>query len=141
MLVQRSDNQSTDKTCNHVQIVPRDWLSLPSKALEIIMQAVPVKQRVGQCALVCRSWASAAAAVTDSIMLDRDADITDGSLQLYLASHGDSITQLHVPRLGRPARWGELTEIPCPNLKDLLLQVRLSCAATDETTVQQRLMP
>lgn len=48
------------------------------------------------------------------------------SLELWLHNHGDKLTQLHVLSASKP-----LTELPCPNLADLLLQGRSIMASPD----------
>lgn len=96
------------------------WSDLPKPPLHSILRHVPQRQRLGHtssCALVCISWAEAAAAATDSIVLEECADAI--SLQLWLQQHGSSITQLHL----HGAR-GQLLELPCPQLADLLLHGR-----------------
>lgn len=95
----------------------RTWSALPCEIMQRIMQHVPLRQRLGFgscCSLVCRSWAEAAAAATDSIVLDHCT--AADSLQLWLHNHGSKLTKLHLH-----AANGELTELPCPRLKDLLL--------------------
>ena len=94
------------------------WSDLNGPALQLMLKHVPQRHRLGHgscCALVCSSWAEAAAAATDSLVLEQCAD-TD-SLQLWLHRHGSDLTQLHVS-----AASGMLTQLPCPKLTHLLLQ-------------------
>lgn len=106
----RQDDAST--------VVP--WCCLPKLALQIVFKHVPQGLKVGRpssCALVCTSWAKAAAAATASIDLDTCAN--PDSLQLWLHNHGDNLTKLHVT-----TTHVELTSLPCPKLQDLLLCVK-----------------
>jgi len=100
------------------------WCCLPKLALQIVFKHVPQGLRVGRpssCALVCTSWAEAAAVATDSIDLDTCARADRlrlaGSLQLWLHNHGDNLTKLHVT-----ATYVELTSLPCPKLRDLCVK-------------------
>ena len=98
--------------------VPAPWSDLGRPLLQLILSKVPQRHRLGHgscCALVCSSWAEAAAAATDSIVLEQCAD-TD-SLQVWLHRHGGNVTKLHVS-----AAYGMLTQLPCPKLRHLLLQ-------------------
>jgi len=66
-------------------------------------------------ALVCTSWAAAAAAATRSIELSRCTD-TD-SLQQWLRSRGS-----HVIKVNLQGSDGVITSLPCPRLKWLVLE-------------------
>ena len=110
-------------------VVP--WSHVPAPALKLIMRDVPLRYRLGHgssCALVCSSWAQAAAAATDSIVLEDCADT--GSLQLWLQRHGHSLAKLHVR-----AASGMLTQLPCPKLTDLLLHGDSLLSAPNLTAV------
>ena len=110
---------------------PVQWSDLAGPALQLIFKHLPQRHRLGHgscCALVCSSWAAAAAAATGSIVLEQCAD-TD-SLQLWLHRHGHNLTQLHVS-----AASGMLTQLPCPKLTDLLLQGDSLLAAPDLAAV------
>ena len=107
------------------------WSDVPGSAVKRIMRHVPQRHRLGHgssCALVCSSWAQAAAAATDSIVLEGCADTE--SLQLWLRKHGHSLSKLHVR-----ADSGMLTQLPCPKLADLLLQGDSLLSAPNLTAV------
>jgi len=95
-----------------------DWSLLPKEVLRLIVEHVEQKDRVGHAkcvALVDNTFAEAAAAATDSIILEQQCtDIS--SLQLWLNNHGAGLTQLHMVSAPDPL------ELPCPKLADLLLQ-------------------
>ena len=96
---------------------PVPWSNPPVPVLQLILKHVPQRQRLGHgscCALVCSSWAEAAVAATDSLVLDKCAG--KRSLQLWLQRHGHNLTQLHIS-----TEAGEQTQLPCRNLTDLLL--------------------
>ena len=98
--------------------LPVPWADLDKWILQIILSKVPQRHRLGHgscCALVCSSWAEAAAAATDNIQLEQCAS-TD-SLQLWLHRHGRYVTNMHVS-----AASGMLTQLPCPKLTHLRLQ-------------------
>ena len=94
------------------------WADLDKWLLQLILSKVPRRHRLGRgscCALVCSSWAEAAAAATDSIGLKECAS-TD-SLQLWLHRHGRNVAKLRVS-----VAYGMLTQLPCPKLTQLQLQ-------------------
>jgi len=115
-----------------------DWTDLPKPAFIDLFRRVGIKHGAGacqaaQCALVCCSWAEAAAEVTNSVVISAPREehlggpglVTEAgrlvptdasSLQLWLKTHGSSISKLHV---GPTA--GDWLQLPCPNLQDLLL--------------------
>lgn len=89
------------------------WPDLPTAALVVIFKPLPQAQRHA-CALVCKSWAEAAAAASDSIIVGTCRNTA--SLQLWLERNGRPLQKLHVH-----AADAHLTALPCPHLKDLLL--------------------
>ena len=109
---------------------------MPRPALSNLLACVPLQQRLASCALVCSSWAEAAIAATNSIVLpepsnghvvtaDTRLPRTDvASLQEWAQQHGSRLTKLHVDLWGQDvaAAAGEWLKLPCPNLQDLLLQ-------------------
>ena len=111
-------NDPTTPVAVEAEQLPVPWADLDKWLLQLIFSKVPQRHRLGHgscCALVCSSWAEAAAAATDSIGLEQCAD-TD-SLQVWLHEHGQNVTKLHVS-----AASGVLTHLPCPKLTQLLLQ-------------------
>jgi len=91
---------------------PLDLSHTPLDVIACVLQSMSLIDRF-TCALVCKSWAAAAA--TRSIVLrDREQDLS--CLQAWLEKHGGQVEvlQLHKCR-------GTLIALPCPQLQDLLL--------------------
>ena len=89
---------------------------MPEAVLVNVLNYVDLKHR-GHCALVCRSWAKAAAAATDSITV---WSLTKArSLQLWLRKHGGGVRSISLSVTSQPV--GALTKLPCPKLQDLQL--------------------
>jgi len=83
--------------------------------LTFAFEKLDVRDRMNRIALVCTSWAAAAAAATRSIELNRCSN-TD-SLQQWLRSSGSHVIKV---KLQRPA--GNVTSLPCPRLEWLVLE-------------------
>jgi len=96
----------------------RSWSELPVSVLTFAFEKLDLRERAGtiNCiALVCTSWAAAAAAATRSTELSRCTN-TD-SLQQWLRSRGSHVSKVRL----RGAR-GLITSLPCPRLKELVLE-------------------
>ena len=92
---------------------------LPQPAIVRIMRFLDASDRVGSrssCALVCSSWAEAAAEATDSIVLQQGC-IYIASFEQWLNNHGSNLTKLHITSYVPLF----LTALPCIKLQDLLL--------------------
>jgi len=84
--------------------------------ITLILGILPLSDRCN-CALVCKAWAEAATAATDSIVLKHSKRDLSG-LQTWLEKHGNQVTVLQLHECERAA----LTALPCcAKLQDLLL--------------------
>jgi len=95
----------------------RSWSELPVSVLTFAFEKLDLQERAGtfKCiALVCTSWAAAAAAATRSIELSRCTN-TD-SLQQWLRSRGSHVIKV---KLQCPSR---IITLPCPRLEWLVLE-------------------
>lgn len=93
--------------------------SLPDEVLKLVMQHVPLADRMRSCCLVSRRLHAAATAATDAVRL-YGLDNQSRGLQ-WLSHHGQHVTKLHLisyhllmSRLAQPLR-----QLPCPNLLEL----------------------
>jgi len=96
----------------------RTWSELPVSVLTFAFEKLDLRDRAGSItcvALVCTSWATAAAAAIRSIELSRCTN-TD-SLQQWLRSRGSHIIKVKLQRSD-----GFITSLPCPRLKWLVLE-------------------
>jgi hypothetical protein len=87
---------------------------LPDDVLKIIMQHVPLRDRLTSCCLVNRRLHAAAVAAIDVMMLRGDHTINKAFT--WLASYGHHLTKLHLVAFKAP-----LLQLPCPNLQELNL--------------------
>jgi len=87
-----------------------------SDIITLVLGSIPLRERF-VCALVCKAWAEAAVAATDSIILEhRMQDLS--SLQHWLEKHGNRLEVLQLHACYKAA----LTELPCcAKLQGLLL--------------------
>jgi len=93
-----------------------DLSRVPPNIILVALQSMSLSDRFN-CALVCKAWAEAATAATRSIILrHRVQDLS--CLQAWLEEHGSQIEVLQLHECGGAA----LTALPCPQLRDLLLQ-------------------
>lgn len=97
--------------------------SSPSEAaastlvLENILRCLPQAARIGSCSLVSKQFRKAAAAVTQSVSKDLQADpAKHDSLLLWLQQHGKGLSSLQLSSPSTP-----LTALPCDNLLELEL--------------------
>jgi len=90
-------------------------LSLPPNFITMLLQSMSLSDRF-TCALVCKAWAEAATAVTNTITLKHREDLS--CLQAWLQQHGGQlkVLQLH------ECRDAALAALPCPHFQDLLLR-------------------
>lgn len=105
-----------------------DWSLLPPTALICILSHVPQWHRLGKCATVCQAWSEAATAATTNIFLEELQDPSSkpesedefndlGTFLSWLQDHGRHVTSLEI--FDSPCN---IQSLPCPNLRDLLLQ-------------------
>jgi hypothetical protein len=107
-------------------------LVLPDEVLRLVMQHVPLRERLGSCCLVSKGFRAAAVAVTRDLewnywsFRDQNDDRAD-SLMVWLDHYGQQLTRLAVNSFRQP-----LQQLPCPNLLELVLiasRVQLGPAA------------
>jgi hypothetical protein len=91
-----------------------DCEQLPTAVLVQILQLVEVRHRLNSCALVNSTWAAAAAAATDSIVVDADPGCDVNDLIDWLDQRGQQVS-----RLCLNAGWQEVYQLPCSQLRDL----------------------
>jgi len=92
----------------------RSWSELPVSLLTFAFEKLDVRERLNCVALVCTTWAAAAAAAIRSIELSSCTN-TD-SLQQWLRSRGS-----HVIKVKLQGSDGVITSLPCPKLEWLVL--------------------
>ena len=87
---------------------------LPDEVLKLVMQNVPLGDRLSSCCLVNRRLHAAAVAATDTINLWDRKDRSE--LLAWLPQYGSYVTKLKVfmPKQA-------VLQLPCPNLQDLTL--------------------
>jgi len=94
-------------------------LDVPVALLTIVLQLVPVPDRLGVCTRVCRSFHAAAVAATNSINTKstRSQAQCDDAVE-WLKRHGSGIIAFKA-RGQAPACQPSLASLPCPLLRDL----------------------
>jgi hypothetical protein len=98
--------------------------------LVLVLQRVPLHDRLARCALVSSAWASAAAAATVSIdfSINRDVvgQVLHPSMLRWLQKHGHAVTSIKaVQPYFDPSYFAAHVELPCAvltNLRSLSLQ-------------------
>lgn len=99
--------------------------SLPDEVLKLIMQHVPLQDRLGSCSLVCHKLCAAAAAATQQVVVgDRDNAISlqrAESVLGWLEHYGQHVTSLWLTRFPQPPEVQlQIRQLSCcPNLLDL----------------------
>jgi hypothetical protein len=89
--------------------------SLPDEVLKLVMQHVPVQDRLHNCALVSRRMHAAAVAATDCLEIAESRPEMDVVVMNWLSQHGQHLTRLEV------CSYPHLRQLPCPNLLELKL--------------------
>jgi hypothetical protein len=84
----------------------------------LILQHVDYKQRLSDCALVCRKLARAAAAATQSLDLVFNRPQRHDAFLGWTERHGSSLTSLH---LESSPDHTPIRQLPCAKLVELLL--------------------
>jgi len=104
-------------------------LDIPAAILVVIMQHVPLQQRLGVCTRVCHAFHTAAVAATDSISITTmSSQAQSDNVSQWLQLHGGDVTSFHAQH-GRRA---SLASLPCPALRDLNLPRAVSAARVRE---------
>lgn len=111
------------ETSNSSSTVP-DWSCLPEAALVAILQQINTQHRLARCALVNRSWRTAAKAATSSVAVDvAEADSSKAlSLQTWVAANSRSFTSLSVRSSREAAVHPDFAQMPCAKLRSLRLE-------------------
>jgi len=97
-------------------------VELPEDIWKIVLQHVPLKQRLSSCALVCQKFKAAAVAATDSIEATLFEQPAVDKFATYLQQHGSHLTSLVLTGDCRVSSiWPELEQLPCQHLQELHL--------------------
>jgi hypothetical protein len=95
--------------------------SLPDEVLKLVMQYVPLKDRVASCCLVNKRLQAVAIAATEQLTLGLDrCQVPIGDLfsfLKYLTHYGQHVTSLNMQSFSVP-----LLQLSCPNLLELVLK-------------------
>jgi hypothetical protein len=109
-------------------------ISLPEGVLKLIMQHVPLSDRLSRCCLVNKKLHAAAVAATQQLELGAAAwwppsansvpvsapELAQSALQ-WLGLYGQHLTRLQMQGIPQP-----LLQLPCPNLRQLELNMGCS---------------
>ena len=100
---------------------------LPDEVLKLVMQHIPLKERLTSCCLVNSKLHAAAVAATQELQLCYGTWTSAGYLNVaeqhydqvfeWLLLHGHHLTCLHLTGFWRD--WQPLQQLPCPNLLEL----------------------
>src|SRR5689334_17771970 len=96
--------------------------SLPDEVLKLVLQHVPLKDRLSSCCFVSKRLHAAAVAATQQLSFDRrvygpKTQPTQAKRAWQWLSHyGQHVTQLAMNRFEQP-----LLHLPCPNRSELSL--------------------
>jgi hypothetical protein len=90
--------------------------SLPDEVLKLVMQHVPLKERLSSSCLVSRRMHAAATTATQELQLAWGWPNLDKSLEGWLFQYGQHVTCMYL----RSPSW-PLLQLPCPNLQKLVL--------------------
>ena len=104
-------------------MLPVQLSDLPDEVLVVLMQHVPLQQRLCGCARLSKKFLRAAAAATTSIKHHASKVDTVYGLQAYLQSHGTVVVNLDLKPALTPLHWlpYALQQLPCPGLLQLQL--------------------
>ena len=105
----------------HAEGASCGWADLTAPILKIVMQQLPLSDRMQSCALVCASWARAASAATNTAGIVLEKEAIDGeSLQHWLYKYGRGISKLQLVEDDYSDGFGLYT-IPISKLQDVAL--------------------
>jgi len=104
-------------------------LDIPAAILHSIIQHVPVKERLGGFALVCRAFHAAAVAATNSIEIESmNSPMQFEDLLSWLKKYGNVVSTLKIQQ----GHWSSLKSLPCQHLWNLkLLNMSLQLVPTE----------
>lgn len=108
-------------------------LQLPPDVLKQILMSVSQQDRLCSCSLVCKQLQKAAAAATDTLVLQHKQRFVHAPMQeaaAYLQHHGDFLTCLEVQGWGKPTDW-----LPCRNLQRLQISNGVLSAPADHSSL------
>ena len=98
---------------------PTHISQLPSALLAMVLQHVPLQQRLSHCALVCKAWAAAATAASTHFVHEISEDRLP-SLLPWLRQHGTQLLRLDLSCKGlHPYGNGPLLQLPMGRLPKL----------------------
>lgn len=95
---------------------------VPEDIWKLVLQHVPLRQRLCECALVCRKFHAAAVAATKSIETRLYKPSSSDSLVDYLRSHGSHLTSISMSGAKSAGKWPLLDQLPsCQRVQQLSL--------------------
>jgi len=98
-------------------------LDIPPAILVMILQNVPLKQRLGVCTRVCHAFCTAAVAATNSISITGMSSLAQcDNVSQWLQLHGGVVTRLDICSNIQQGDGASLASLPCPLLRDLELE-------------------
>lgn len=111
--------------------------ALPHEVMVMVLQLIPLHERLSSCSLVQRRWAAAAAASNNM-----EANITSeqqlAQLQAWLQQHGRHLTSLQLSSKCSGGTQVKLKHLPCPNLLELQLRNLMVGLAPGRQTRQHK---
>jgi hypothetical protein len=114
-----------------------------TEELVLVLRYVELRQRLGTCSLVCRTWRAAAAAATSvvSVTLDDNCHADKATrLQQWLCLHGSAVTELRACRFVGSQCQLQLPVANLPRLQSLALcgirlqELSRACCTTSGTS-------
>jgi len=95
---------------------------LPEDIWKLVLQHVPLNQRLSSCALVCQKFKAAAVAATEHIEATLFEQPAFDNLTTYLQQHGSHLTSLILTgECSDDSSPPAVVELPCKHLQELRL--------------------
>jgi len=109
-------------------------VDLPEDIWKLVLQQVPLKQRLSSCALVCKKFKAAGVAATDSIEATLINQPAVDNFATYLQQHGRNLTSLILSGdCTDGIDWPQLEQLPCQHLQELhLISLNLGWGADED---------
>jgi len=119
----RPDHSPTHQTIKSA--IMSTHVDLPEDIWKLVLQHVPMSQRLSSCALVCQKFKAAAVAATDCIEATLFEQPAVDNLTTYLQQHGRHLTRLilngECTDDDSDLNWPKLEHLPCQRLQELHL--------------------
>jgi hypothetical protein len=97
-----------------IMVAMSSLASLPAEVLKLVMQQVPLKDRLTNCCLVNKRLHAAAVAATQEMELETEGRVQSGLH--WMSQYGTSVTMIKLGNCNHPVH-----KLPCPNLLELQL--------------------